>query len=170
MSSNDRALTLIVALGLGLTMACGGEQYASDAEGIGAESPGTEEIEDGVADEAAPNVDELVEKGGGVLSGQPTFFNFGTLGFGETRSVDWVIAATERSELITALDVFPFEVDPIGCAVIEPTDPSLRRCVLTVTFNPPGSAGTFEATLTATDIDGNATSIDVIGVGEKIVL
>jgi hypothetical protein len=70
------------------------------------------------------------------------------------------------TRLVTAVSVEPFTVSPIGCAVIEPTDPSLRRCVFTITFRPPGAAGRYEATLGASDLDGNLTTVDVVGVGE----
>lgn len=170
MSSNDRALSMIVALGLTLA-ACGGEPQAS-LEGLGSEGLGSAELGNAAlrGDQGAPGAEELVEKGTtGVLSGVPSFFDFGVAGFGESPSIQWVISSSQRSELVVALDVEPFNVDPIGCAVIEPSDPSLRRCVLTVTFNVPGEAGTYAATLSATDIDGNATSLSVVGVGEGVV-
>lgn len=169
MSSNDRAKSLIVALGLALTAACGGEQFAGDAEDVGANGLSAEGAVNGVTDDA-PGAEELVEKGGSILSSQPASINYGTLGFGESVTRDWIVASSERTELVTAVDVPPFDVEPLGCAVIEPTDPSLRRCVFHITFSPPGQAGTFRGTIFASDIDGNTTSVDLVGVGEAVIL
>lgn len=167
MSSKDRASFMMVALGLVLATACGGETLANEEEAEGLAPNAVEE--DSVADDVTASDDAVVEKANGVLSGSPTFINFGTLAATETKSEIWVISATERAELVTAVSVGPFNVSPIGCPVIEPTDPSLRRCVFTITFVPPGNAGTFEATLGASDLEGNITTIDVVGVGEAFI-
>jgi hypothetical protein len=170
MSSNDRALSMMVALGLALTTACGGEQD-SDVEGLEGESATTAGLgEGGSAEHGAAGDDGLVEKGGGILSGSPVAQNFGVRGFGEFPGIDWIVSSSQRAELVVALDVEPFTVSPDGCAVIEPTDPSLRRCVFRITFAVPPEAGTYQATVTASDIDGNTTSINLSGVSEGVIL
>jgi hypothetical protein len=173
MNSSDRALSMMLAVGLVLGTACGGEAPASDVDDLEAGSLATVALGEGDGEGSAavtPSEGGLVEKAtGGVLSGSPSFIDFGTGGVGESISRLWVISATRRTELVTAVSVEPFTVSPIGCAVIEPSDPSLRRCVFTITFSPPGEAGTYEATLGASDLDGNLTTVDVVGVGEAFL-
>lgn len=170
MSSTDRTSFMMVALGMMLATACGGEPLASDEDHREADGHIADAVEDdGVADDVRTGEDAVVEKANGVLSGSPTFINFGTLAATETKSEIWVISATERAELVTAVSVPPFTVSPIGCPLIDPDDPTIRRCVFTITFTPPGNAGTFEATLGASDLEGNITTIDVVGVGEAFI-
>lgn len=170
MSSNDRTSFTMVALSLMLATACGGEPLTNGADDLEAEDLATDAVDQGgVADDVTANDDAVVEKGGGVLSGSPTFIDFGVLAATETKSASWIISATERAELVTAVSVPPFTVSPIGCPLIDPEDPTIRRCVFTITFIPPGNAGTFEATLGASDLEGNITTIDVVGVGEAFI-
>lgn len=171
MSSMDRTSFTAVALGLVLATACGGEPLATGQDGLEEEGLGMNGAgETGAPDDVTRGNRAVVEKQQApVLSGSPTFFDFGTLAATETRSVDWIISATEPAELVTAVSVDPFFVSPIGCPLIDPEDPTIRRCVFTITFIPPGSAGTFEATLGASDLEGNITTIDVVGVGEAFI-
>jgi len=163
---------MLVALGLALATACGGETLATGQDGLEEEALGMNGAgETGAPDDVTRGDDAVVEKQQQppVLSGFPTFFDFGTLAATETRSVDWIISATEPSQLVTAVSVDPFFVSPIGCPLIDPEDPTIRRCVFTITFIPPGNAGTFEAELGASDLDGNITKINVVGVGEAFI-
>ena len=162
----------MVALGLMFATACGGEPPTNGEEDLNTQDLATDAVEeDGVADDVTASDDAVVEKAtGDALSGAPTLINFGTLAATEIKSQIWVISAKERAESITAESVQPFTVSPAnGCPVIDPEDPTIRRCVFTVTFTPPGNAGTFEATLRASDSQGNSTTVDVIGVGEAFI-
>ena len=171
MSSMDRTSFMMVALGLALATACGGETLATGQDGLEEERPGMDGVDEtGAPDDVTRGDDAVIEKQQApVLSGFPTFFDFGILAATETKSVDWIISATEPSQLVTAVSVDPFFVSPIGCPLIDPEDPTIRRCVFTITFIPPGNAGRFEAELGASDLDGNITKINVVGVGEAFI-
>jgi hypothetical protein len=171
MSSKDRTSFTMVALGLMLATACGGEPLTNGQDDLDAEGFATDAVEQGsVADDVTADDHAVVEKGGSILSGSTNLLNFGTLAATETRSLLWVISATQIVEDVTAESVGPFVVSPSGgCPRVDPDDPTIRRCVFTVTFLPPGNAGTFEATLTASDSNGNSVSVDVIGVGEAFI-